>query len=246
MARRAFRPLRKRLAEEHPGIDVDEAVLAGRVRVEGRFVTNPEASVPSAASIVVEKPTPLRGEAKLGFALDRCRLPVAGAIALDIGAAAGGFTTALLDRGAARVYAVDAGHGQLLGSLRQDERVVNLEATNVGSLTRQLVPEPVSVVSVDVSYLTLRDAVRQLEPLAFADGAHLIGLVKPMFELALGELPSDDAELAASVDLAATGIEAAGWRVLDTFASPLPGRRGASESFVHAVRGWFAEVPDRP
>ena len=75
----------------------------------------------------------------------------AGRVALDLGAAAGGFTTVLLELGAVRVYAVDAGHGQLLGSLRADPRVVNLEGTNLGELTPGLVPEPVDLVSVDLS-----------------------------------------------------------------------------------------------
>ena len=236
MAKRSFRPLRKRLASDHPGLDVDEAILEGRVRVDGRFVTNPDASVPADASIVVVPPADLQGRTKLGFALDRCGVPVDRAIALDVGAAAGGFTTALIERGAARVYALDAGHGQLLGSLRQDPRVVNLEATNVAHATLELIPDELSVVTVDVSYLSLRQAVEQLQALRFADGAHLVGLVKPMFELGLAALPSDDADHRAAAEVASDGIERAGWRVLDAFRSSLTGHRGAVEWFVHAVR----------
>ena len=234
MAKRAFRPLRRRLADEHPGIDVDATLAEGRVRVDGRYVTNPTAQVPLDAAIVVEAPADLRGVAKLGYALDRCDVPVAGAVALDVGAAAGGFTTALLERGASRVYALDAGHGQLLGSLRQDPRVVNLEATNVAAAGPEVIPERVAVVSVDVSYLPLRHAVAQLSEVHFAPGAHLVGLVKPMFELALPSLPRDEADHEAAAALAADGIAEVGWTVFDTFPSAVTGRHGAVEWFVHA------------
>ena len=234
MAKRAFRPLHQRLAADHPGLDVAAALAEGRVRVDGRYVTNPDARVPAGASIVVEPRADLRGVAKLGHALDRCAVPVAGAACLDVGAAAGGFTTALLERGARRVYALDAGHGQLLGSLRQDPRVVNLEHTNVAAAGPDLVPEAIGVVSVDVSYLPLREAVAQLRSVRFAPGAHLVGLVKPMFELALPALPTDEADHEAAAALAAEGIAAAGWTVLDTFPSAVTGRHGAVEWFVHA------------
>jgi 23S rRNA (cytidine1920-2'-O)/16S rRNA (cytidine1409-2'-O)-methyltransferase len=247
VARRSFRPLRQRLEAEHPGVDADEAVTQGRVLIDGRPVTNPNAQVRSDAALVITPAADLRGVAKLGHALDRCRVPVAGAVALDVGAAAGGFTTALLERGAARVYALDAGHGQLLGSLRQDGRVVNLEATNVSAAGPDCIPEPIDLVSVDVSYLPLRHAVAQLRNVRFSAGAHLVGLVKPMFELALPALPTADAQLEEAVELAAGGIAEAGWTVLDTFPSAVTGRHGAVEWFVHATaRHGFAVTPQAP
>ena len=94
--------------------------------------------------------------------------------------------------GARRVYAVDVGHGQLLGSLRQDERVVVLERTNLAALERRLVPDEVEVATIDVSYVSLAVAVPQLGRLAYAHGADLLALVKPMFELGLGAPPTDD------------------------------------------------------
>jgi len=103
---------------------------------------------------------PLRGEAKLRAALSGFGVGVTGRVCLDLGAAAGGFTRVLLEAGAARVYAVDAGFGQLLGSLRQDPRVVNLEATNVAALDTALVPDAIELVTIDVSYLALAAAVR--------------------------------------------------------------------------------------
>jgi 23S rRNA (cytidine1920-2'-O)/16S rRNA (cytidine1409-2'-O)-methyltransferase len=178
----------------------------------------------------------LRGSAKLRPALDAFGVSVVGRTCLDIGASTGGFTTVLIERGAAKVYAVDVGHGQLLGSLRQDPRVVNLEATNVGELTRELVAIPIEIVTVDVSYLALRDAVRQLDRVDLAEGCELVGLVKPMFELALAEAPTDEAALADAEARAVAGIEEAGWEVLSTLPSPQRGAGGSIEGFVHARR----------
>jgi 23S rRNA (cytidine1920-2'-O)/16S rRNA (cytidine1409-2'-O)-methyltransferase len=178
----------------------------------------------------------LRGEAKLRVALREFSVGVEGRVALDVGAAAGGFTRVLLDAGAVRVYAVDTGHGQLLGSLRQDARVVNLEATNVGDLTSALIPDAVDVVTVDVSYLALSYAVAQLDSVTIAPGADLIGLVKPMFELRMGTAPVDPETVRRAADHAATAIEAAGWNVLGVIDSPVAGARGAVEMLLHARR----------
>lgn len=177
---------------------------------------------------------PLRGEAKLRAALEAFAVRVSGRVALDVGAAAGGFTRVLLEAGAARVYAVDAGHGQLLGSLRQDPRVVNLEATNLGSLDTDAVPDIVEVVTIDVSYLSLSDAVPQLRGVALAADVDLVALVKPMFELHLGRAPVDEASMRAAAQRASEGIAAAGWRVLSLIPSPVTGARGAPEMLLHA------------
>ena len=177
---------------------------------------------------------PLRGEAKLRAALVAFDVRVSGRIALDVGSAAGGFVRVLLAEGAARIYAVDAGFGQLLGSLRQHPRVVNLEATNVAELDATLIPECIDLVTVDVSYLSLASAVRQLGGVCKTSGADLIGLVKPMFELRLASAPTDaeSAELAAA--RAAAGVADAGWVVESTAPSPVTGARGAVEMLLHA------------
>ena len=174
---------------------------------------------------------------KLRAALDRFDPRIEGRVALDVGASSGGFTAVLLERGAAKVYAVDAGHGQLLGSLRQDARVVNLEATNIAELNEEVVPDAIDVVTVDVSYLALRRAVTQLQTVALAEGADLIGLVKPMFELSLPEAPSDRESLDRALDKAVDGVTAAGWTVLATMNSVVTGAGGAPELFLHARWG---------
>jgi 23S rRNA (cytidine1920-2'-O)/16S rRNA (cytidine1409-2'-O)-methyltransferase len=236
-ARRRLRPLEQELERMRPDIANPAAVVAaGEVLVDGRIVTNPASLVPVGASIVVRRGRPLRGEVKLRAALAVFGVRADGRVALDAGAAAGGFTRALLEAGAARVYAVDAGHGQLLGSLRSDPRVVNLEGVNLGELDTTRVPEEVDLVTLDLSYLPLADAVPQLGRLALARETELVALVKPAFELRLAAPPASPELLARAVELAWLGIERAGWQVVAQMRSPVTGAHGAVEFFVHARR----------
>ena len=211
-------------------------IAEGRVLVNGFPVANPASLVSRSDSIRVVDPRQPRGAAKLRAALGRFAVETAGRVALDLGAAAGGFTGVLLEAGAARVYAVDAGHGQLLGSLRADPRVVNLEGTNLGGLSRTLVPEPVGLVTVDLSYLALATAVPQLDRIELREDADLVALVKPQFELGLARPPRHARELRAALDRAAAGVDAAGWRVHGTMVSPVRGARGTVEFLLHARR----------
>jgi 23S rRNA (cytidine1920-2'-O)/16S rRNA (cytidine1409-2'-O)-methyltransferase len=141
----------------------------------------------------------------------------------------------LLDAGARRVYAVDVGHGQLLGSLRQDRRVRVLERTNIAELTRALVPDRLHVVNLDLSYLSLARAVPQLNALDIRASASLVALVKPMFELGLRELPKPG-RWPEALERAARGVTASGWDVRAVVRSPLLGSGGAVEFFLHATR----------
>ena len=177
----------------------------------------------------------LRGEVKLAYTLDALRVRARGRVALDVGANVGGFTTALLDRGARRVYAVDAGVGMLLGRLRSDARVVNLEGYNLGSLSPDVIPESVDLITIDVSYLALTDAVPQLNSLDIGATAELIALVKPTFELQRGTVAASDADVAAAIARATAAIDRAGWRVVARCDAPT-GQRGAREAFIHARR----------
>jgi 23S rRNA (cytidine1920-2'-O)/16S rRNA (cytidine1409-2'-O)-methyltransferase len=216
--------------------DARSAINAGRVRVNGSVIANPDSRVERGASIVVVDEQELRGTEKLRAAIDTFGVVVQDKSCLDIGAAAGGFTRFLLERGAKRVYAVDAGHGQLLGSLRQDVRVVNLESTNVAELTQELVPDPIDLVTIDVSYLSLSDAVGQANLLKFAPAAELVGLVKPMFELRLAQAPTNAESLDLATNQAAEGIASFGWTIEHVMASEVGGAKGAIEGFVHARR----------
>lgn len=175
----------------------------------------------------------LHGREKLAFALRRFSVEMKDRAAFDCGASTGGFTRALLDAGARRVYAVDVGYGQLLGSLRQDPRVVNMERTNIADAR---IDEPVDVVTLDLSYLSLTAALPQLD-LDLAPNADLVALVKPMFELQLGTLPDDqEAGLADALRVVEQAATATGWSVTGSCRSPVLGRSGAVEGFVHARR----------
>lgn len=223
------------LARQQPEVRPD-VIASGRVLVDGRVVTNPSARVRADAALRVMPERRLRGAIKLSHALDVFGVAVAGRVAVDVGACTGGFTTALLERGALRVYAVDVGVGQLLGRLRLDPRVVNLEGVNVAQVDRAVVPEPVHMISIDVSYLALADALPQLESLHIVDDADLIMLVKPTFELRRGRLANSPADLAAATDRVTHATRASGWTVRGVCAALPTGQRGALEMFVHAGR----------
>lgn len=218
-----------------PPVAVDE-VIAGRALVDGRVITNPAARVRADAAVRLLRAARLRGDIKLSYALDVLDIDVDGSVCVDVGASAGGFTTALLDRGAARAYAVDVGTGQLVGVLRQDPRVVNLEGRNLGALSPDDITDVVDLVTVDLSYLALRDAVPQLEAITMSDGCELVALVKPMFELRLATPPTDRTTLRSAVDAARVACRANAWEVVTDIESPNRGRNGSIEFFVHARR----------
>jgi 23S rRNA (cytidine1920-2'-O)/16S rRNA (cytidine1409-2'-O)-methyltransferase len=218
------------------GLDALVLLPAGRVIVDGRVLTNEAARVRRDASIRIDPARRLRGDEKLSYAIDSLAASPGDRIAVDVGASTGGFTTALLARGARRVYAVDAGVGQLVGRLRTDPRVVNLERTNLSQLSSVLVPEPVEFITMDLSYLALVDAIPQLEPLRIAEGAALLVLVKPTFELHRGELAVADDELGEAVRRVIAAAEGSSWSVCGWCPSAVTGRGGAREAFVHARR----------
>lgn len=213
------------------------AIRAGLVRVNGEPATRPARPVrPGDRVEALGDPVGYvsRGAHKLLAALDHWGVDPAGKACLDVGASTGGFTEVLLRRGAARVYAVDVGHGQLHPSLRADPRVLALEGTDVRALADLPGPAP-ELVTVDVSFISLRlvlPHVRRLAP-----GAAVIALVKPQFELGPGRVgkggvvrrPEDRRRAVASVLAAA---EAAGYRVRGTIPSPLPGGDGNQEFLV--------------
>lgn len=132
------------------------------------------------------------------------------------------------------MYAVDVAFGQMTGSLRNDPRVVNLERTNVASLSASVIPEPVSIVTMDLAYLSVASAVAQLGSLdlPLVPGAALVAIVKPTYELGRRSLAADEASVRAAVVLAVEGITAVGW-VPTAFTRPaVTGRHGAVEVFV--------------
>lgn len=216
--------------------DLEAAIRDGAVQVDGAVVVNPRSRVRRDAVVKISQPRGLRGARKLAAALDHFDVAVPGRTALDLGAASGGFTGVLVDRGARLVYAVDVGYGLLLGSLRQNPHVRNLERTNLADLTMGLIPDRVDLMTVDLSYLSVADAIGQVEGIEIADHADLIALVKPMFELGLGALPTRDEQLEVAVERAVEGVERSAWSVRGVIPSPVTGARGAVEFLLHAVR----------
>ena len=233
--RARFVALAMLLAHKRPDVD-PSAIADGRVLVDGRILTNPAAHVRLDASIRVTTKRRLRGERKLTEALAVFSIDIDGRVVLDIGANVGGFTTALLEHGARRVYAVEAGVGLLLGRLRNDPRVVNLEGNNLGEVDTVSVPESVEVIAMDMSYLAVGSALPQLERLDIDDDADLVALVKPTFELRRGAMASADRDLAQAVEHASAAATDAGWQVVGAIESSHRGRGGAREAFVHARR----------
>src|SRR5262249_8699271 len=147
-----------------------------------------------------------------------------------------GFTTALLAHGARRVYAVEVGVGQLLGRLRMDPRVINLEGQNLGAMDAGLIPEAVDVVTMDVGYLSLAEAIPQLGDLVFSPAAAIVALVKPTFELRHATLAASDEDLDRATRIAVDALRAHGWVPLGSCPAPSLGRGGAREVFLHARR----------
>lgn len=182
-----------------------------------------------------------RGGIKLAHALAHFGLSPAGRVGLDIGASTGGFTDVLLQHGAARVYAVDVGHGQLAWTLRNDPRVVVLERTNARFLSAAQVPEPPGCVVCDASFIGLRTVLPAALSLA-APGAFAVALIKPQFEagprrVGKGGVVRDPA-VHEEVCAAIRGWWAAlpGWRVLGVEPSPITGPEGNREFLIAALK----------
>ena len=228
-------PILTLLNRRFPGLD-DPVVLIkeGAVLIDGMPAASPRTRVRAGAAVRIRRPRVLRGTVKLAHALTAFGVDAAGAVALDLGAAAGGFTQALLDAGATRVYAVDAGAGQLRGWLRADPRVINLERTNLARLGPHLIAEPADLVTMDLSYLSIAEAIGQVDRRLLAPSAQLIALVKPTFELRAATLASQPRQVTAAVGAAARALEAHGWRVRARRPSPILGAKGAVEVLLHA------------
>ena len=188
-----------------------------------------------------DHPWASRGGLKLAHGLDRFRIDVEGRVALDIGASTGGFTEVLLCRGAAKVYAVDVGHGQLHPRLREHPRVVVLERCNARALSRRQVPEPVDVIVCDVSFIGLETVLPAPLGLAAREAA-VVALIKPQFEVGPGRVGKGgvvrDAKLRAEVcDRLETWLEGReGWAVLGLAKSPVKGAAGNTEFIIAARR----------
>lgn len=218
-------------------------ILAGQVKVDDAPARKAGESVPADAKITLVKPDhPYvgRGGVKLAHALDVFGIKVEGCRAFDIGASTGGFTDVLLRRGAACVVALDVGHGQLDWSLRNDPRVVVIEGVNARTLTPDQVPGPFDLVTIDVSFISLKHILPVVPPLMTAS-ADIVALVKPQFEagrreVGKGGLVKDPAVQQRVIDEVAASASEVGLEHLETTESPVTGASGNREFFVHLRR----------
>ena len=217
-------------------------VMAGLVFAGERKVGKPGEQIPADAVLDVrgrDHPWVSRGGIKLAHGLDHWRWDVTGAVAIDVGSSTGGFTDVLLQRGAARVYAVDSGTNQLAWSLRQDPRVIVHERTSARVLTAGHIPEPVDLIVCDASFIGLAKVLER--PLTFARApARLLALVKPQFEAGRGEVGKggvvrDPAVHARVCDAAAAWATGQGWIVAGVTESPITGPEGNREFLLAAT-----------
>jgi 23S rRNA (cytidine1920-2'-O)/16S rRNA (cytidine1409-2'-O)-methyltransferase len=215
------------------------AIEAGLVRADGAVIDKPSRSVMPNATIEAARPfeTVSRGGVKLGAALDAFNVNVRDRIGLDLGASTGGFSDCLIRRGAQKVYAVDVGHGQLHPSLLADPRVISLEGLDARAVSREHIPEEISLIVADLSFIGLAKALppglRLLEP-----GGDLVVLIKPQFEA--GPRASKDGvirDAALQIEIAervAAEIADLGMDIRGLIPSPIEGGDGNREFLLHA------------
>ena len=214
-------------------------VIAGQISVDGASITKAGTQVDEAAAIAIitpDHPYVGRGGLKLAHALDTFHIAVAGRQCLDIGASTGGFTDVMLQRGAARVVALDVGHGQLDWRLRNDPRVVVIEHMNARHLTLETLPARVDLVTIDVSFISLSKILPVVPPLLTA-GADVVALVKPQFEAGRTEVRKGIIRDPAVHDRVLAEVAAAGAEVgltsVASTPSPVTGQKGNVEFLAH-------------
>ena len=214
-------------------------ILAGQVSVDGQPLTKAGTQVDADADVALiapDHPYVGRGGVKLAHALDTFRIDVNGREALDIGASTGGFTDVLLKRGATRVIALDVGHGQIDWTLRNDPRVIVIEHFNARRLKPSDLPGPVDLVTIDVSFISLRQILPVVPPLLRA-GADVIALVKPQFEAGRAEIRKgiirDEAVQARVVDEVSAAAREVGLNPVASTPSPITGAKGNVEFLLH-------------
>jgi 23S rRNA (cytidine1920-2'-O)/16S rRNA (cytidine1409-2'-O)-methyltransferase len=214
-------------------------ILAGEVFVDGDRIDKVAGLVPTEAEVELRGRSPYvsRGGEKLAHALDYFNLPVVDRVAIDVGASTGGFTDCLLQRGAARVYAVDVGVGQLDARLRRDPRVVVMEKTNARVLDPRIFPEQPTLGVIDVSFISLEKILPSVIGV-LAPRSDVIMLAKPQFEVGRalvgkGGVVRDPVLHRQVVARLARYAVLRGWHVLGVTASPLRGPKGNREFFLH-------------
>jgi 23S rRNA (cytidine1920-2'-O)/16S rRNA (cytidine1409-2'-O)-methyltransferase len=218
------------------------AIEAGRVVANDRPIVKPSEVIPADAVLQAEPAHPYvsRGGVKLAGALEQYPIDVEDHVCLDVGASTGGFTEVLLANGAALVFAIDVGHGQLHPSLHGNPKIVSMEATDIRKFEGQRLPARPDVVVIDVSFISLKAVLPVALSLAAAP-MHLLALIKPQFEgtgrHGKGGIVRDAAVHRKVCDDIAAFAAAQGCKDIKVFPSPIKGGDGNSEFFLGARRG---------
>ncbi len=214
-----------------------DAILRGTVKVNGQPAGKPNLLVGPADKIELNDPAAgyvSRAALKLIAGLDAGDIAVESRTCLDVGASTGGFTQVLLERGAARIYAVDVGHGQLHEKIRRDGRVVGLEGQNARDVTSALIPDPIAVLVCDVSFVSVTKVLAAPLGLCGTDADAVI-LIKPQFEVGReqvggGGIVTDTAAIARATDEVIGFMAGAGFSLRLTLPSPIAGGDGNRET----------------
>ncbi len=215
-------------------------IMEGSVFVDGQREDKAGAFFPDTVTIEVrgsENPYVSRGGIKLEKALDEFDLTPEGLICMDIGASTGGFTDCMLQRGAAKVYAVDVGYGQFAWKLRQDPRVICMEKTNIRHVTSEDIEDPIAFATVDVSFISLTKVLEPIRAL-LADGADVICLIKPQFEAGREKVGKkgvvrDAAVHREVIEMIVSYARDHGFFVCHLSYSPIKGPEGNIEYLIH-------------
>lgn len=218
-------------------------IMTGDILVNDEPVDKPGVSIPEDARIVSRKPDMpyvSRGGLKLAHALREFDLDVSGFRCLDVGASSGGFTDCLLQAGADRVYAVDVGYGQLDWRLRKDSRVTVLERTNIRYVSRDMLPDDFDLITIDVSFISLKIVVPVVQSF-LKPGGRILALIKPQFEVGRGQVGKGgvvkDPHLHEKVVQELTEFfEANGLSALGHCSSPILGPKGNTEFLLCLIR----------
>ena len=217
------------------------AIEAGLVTADEKVVLKPSEQIPADAKLQASAAHPYvsRGGVKLAAALDHFGFDPKGRVCLDVGASTGGFSQVLLDRGARRIYAVDVGTDQLHKSLRARPEIISLDGTDIRQLSPDSLDEPPDLVSIDVSFISLKLTLPSALRLARSP-AQLVALIKPQFEAGPGAVKKgivrDGALQQAICDDIARFVGSLGWRVLGVIPSPILGGDGNAEFLLGATR----------
>lgn len=217
-------------------------ILAGDVLVNDQRVDKPGTLIPSDASITVKNKLPYvsRGGLKLQAAIEQLDINADGCVCLDVGASTGGFTDCLLQNNAKHVFAVDVGYGQLAWSLRNDKRVTVIERTNIRRLSEDLVPSPIDIVTIDVSFISLRLVVPKVLTFMKETG-FILALIKPQFEVGKGQVGKGgvvrDPELhKKTIQDLSSYFSSLGLIPGSVVQSPVPGPKGNIEFMIRLDR----------